>query len=247
MVQSDLYTAIFQRKSVRKYAAAPLDAPTLEEIEAFIAEIPALTPGASCALRLLAPTQVTRAMTAPHYAVAYSGTDKLSLLAAGYQLQYLSLYLTSRRLGSCYNGMAAPHKSCTVWQGMPSAMVLLLGTPDEPFCRSGLGEFKRKPTNQICTDSVPKTIAEAVRVAPSGVNRQPWLLRGDKQAIQVLHTPKGLMSKLMPDMANIDMGIALCHLRLAAEQQGMNCRFDFDAAPVEPLGRKEQMICRVTL
>lgn len=76
---------------------------------------------------------------------------------------------------------------------------------------------------------------EMVRLAPSAVNRQPWriVVCGD-----YVHFYEKHFSPVEPgsvDMHRIDVGIAICHFQLAAEEQGMagyferkNHEIDFD-------------------
>jgi len=246
MSTQTLSTAIFQRKSVRKYAPEPLSTLQLAELQEYMAGLPSLSADNRVALRLLAPTQISRGIRAPHYVAAYAGTDKLSMLGVGYRLEYMGLHLVSLGLGSCYNGMAAPHASCATWHEMPAAMVMAMGTPAGEPRRTGPMGFKRKRVEDICSESVPKTLAEAVRVAPSSVNCQPWYLGGDKDAVDVFYAPRFLASKMPQGMAYVNMGIALAHLELAAKRQKMGCSFDFSASPTEPLGRRGELICRAT-
>ena len=63
---------------------------------------------------------------------------------------------------------------------------------------------------------------EAVRLAPSAVNKQPWrvVVCGDKAHFYEKHS-KGYVTPDGWDVQKIDMGIALCHFALAAKECGM--------------------------
>lgn len=66
---------------------------------------------------------------------------------------------------------------------------------------------------------------ELVRLAPSAVNKQPWrVLLLDNGVHFYLQRAKGFHGGVI-DMQKIDMGIALCHFALAAEEAGLNPRF----------------------
>lgn len=67
---------------------------------------------------------------------------------------------------------------------------------------------------------------EMVRWAPSAVNRQPWRVVADSSGAHfyLKHT-KGFVSDAVGDMQKVDMGIALCHFALAAEESGLDLRF----------------------
>ena len=63
---------------------------------------------------------------------------------------------------------------------------------------------------------------EAVRLAPSAVNRQPWrVVVSDGTAHFYVKRSKGLGSAATGDLQKIDLGIALCHFALTAEEEGL--------------------------
>ncbi len=68
---------------------------------------------------------------------------------------------------------------------------------------------------------------EMVRLAPSAVNKQPWRLVVTENGVHFyLRRSKGFSRESKLDMQMIDMGIALCHFALAAEECGIGARFD---------------------
>lgn len=68
---------------------------------------------------------------------------------------------------------------------------------------------------------------EAVRLAPSAVNKQPWrvVVDGDRAHFYEKHS-KGYVSATGWDIQKIDMGIALCHFELAAKERGLDVSFE---------------------
>ena len=74
-----------------------------------------------------------------------------------------------------------------------------------------------------------KDVFESVRLAPSAVNKQPWriVLCGNEAHFYEKHT-KGYISGDNWDLQKIDMGIALCHFELAAEECGAAVSFKVD-------------------
>ncbi len=68
---------------------------------------------------------------------------------------------------------------------------------------------------------------QMVRLAPSAVNKQPWrVVVSDNTAHFYLKRSKGFgHGEKQPDMQKIDMGIALCHFALAAEEAGLTAEF----------------------
>ncbi len=72
-------------------------------------------------------------------------------------------------------------------------------------------------------------ILEAVRRAPSAVNKQPWrvVVCGNDVHFYEKHG-KGYISDNGWDIQKIDIGIALCHFELAAQECGMELSFKLD-------------------
>lgn len=69
-------------------------------------------------------------------------------------------------------------------------------------------------------------VLEMVRRAPSAVNKQPWRVVADKTGVRFyLKRTKGFISEAAGDMQKIDLGIALCHFALAAEENDINICF----------------------
>ena len=74
----------------------------------------------------------------------------------------------------------------------------------------------------VCKDAL-----EAVRLAPSAVNKQPWrvVVCGNKAHFYEKRS-KGYVSGDGWDIQKIDMGIALCHFELAARECGLDVTFE---------------------
>ncbi|MCL2775987.1 MAG: nitroreductase, partial [Oscillospiraceae bacterium] len=82
--------------------------------------------------------------------------------------------------------------------------------PHENPYRS-LSEFKRRPLGEI-SDTGDKRL-EAARLAPSGINSQPWYFVGEGNIFHVYCVKHGAVKALIYERMNkIDMGIALAHL-----------------------------------
>lgn len=67
---------------------------------------------------------------------------------------------------------------------------------------------------------------EMVRLAPSAVNKQPWRMAVCGKSVHFyLKRSKGFNYSRRLDMQMVDMGIALCHFALSAQQCGMKVHF----------------------
>lgn len=84
---------------------------------------------------------------------------------------------------------------------------------------------------------------ETVRLAPSAVNKQPWRVVVDKNAVHFyLRHNNGFISESVGDMQKIDMGIALCHFALAAKETGIDIRFGINDPKIAARSDTEYII-----
>lgn len=108
----------------------------------------------------------------------------------------------------------------------------------ELMMRKGIKANTRKEFEEICFDGdfntplSPKKAGklrlplEMVRLAPSAVNRQPWriVVQGDRVHFYQ-KSDKRFVAADGWDIQRIDMGIALCHFALGAEEEGLSVIF----------------------
>ncbi len=72
-----------------------------------------------------------------------------------------------------------------------------------------------------------KETLEAVRLAPSAVNKQPWrIVLHENKACFYEKRSLGRGSETDWDIQKIDIGIALCHFELAAKESGLDMSFE---------------------
>ena len=92
-----------------------------------------------------------------------------------------------------------------------------------------------------------KDALEAVRLAPSAVNKQPWrvVICGDKAHFCEKRS-KGYVSGDGWDIQKIDMGIALCHFELAAKECGLDVTFEI-ADPGIPIPENTEYVASYTV
>ena len=107
----------------------------------------------------------------------------------------------------------------------------------ETVMRKNIGAEKRLPFEELFfLGSFEKPLSEAddeisfmlnmVRLAPSAVNKQPWrvVISGNKAHFYEKKS-RGYVSEGGWDIQKIDIGIALCHFVLAAEESGFEPAF----------------------
>ncbi len=227
-----LYNAIFHRKSIRKYDMTPLPTDVLSEIKHYANNVKSLVPTIKTKFSYLTAENVKNLLPikAPHYICIYSEKAEHYLMNAGFMLQQIDLYLSARGIGSCWLGLAKPAKGVpTQISGMDFIIMLAFGNSAETLHRADVSEFKRKNLDEIGVVSGDYDILNAVRLAPSASNSQPWFITGNAEKIQVIRVKLGTIRALIYDKLNqIDIGIALSHLYIAAKMKGRNVEFFYD-------------------
>jgi len=207
----------------------PLTTAQLEEMEAFISGMRPLLPGVEIGHRLVGPDQIRGLFVpkAPHY-VLISGEDvPYRDLCAGFLFQQLDLYLSAQGLGTCWIAGAKLPKD--------DILVISVGETVGSHTRT-LEEFKRKSLAEISIGEDSRL--EMARLAPSGMNAQPWYFIVQDGVIHVYQVRSGKLKAMVYDLEELDVGIALCHLALATEAQGGVFRFETGRqdAPAAPQG-----------
>jgi nitroreductase len=230
MKQTDLYDVIFKRKAVRKYNFTPLDEKTLAGISAYISSIKPLNDKIKTEIKLFSEKDVKSLQSkAPHYAVVFSETKEGYLTNAGFMLQQVDLFLSANGIGCCWQGMPKLKKDVLGDSKLEFVIVLAFGKPAEPLHRKSISEFDRKPLEKITNITGANELLEPARLAPSGVNSQPWYFTGGKGIIHAYCVKSRFLKALIfKKMNRIDMGIALCHLWIAAKHFGKKIDFTSD-------------------
>lgn len=222
----DLYKAISTRKSVRSYTDNPLPPEKLSEVQSILDSVEPLDQKTRIQYRFAAQTKGLYHVKAPHYVIASGEGKPGEMASAGFLLQHLVLWLDTEGLGSVWLGSA---KDVNKNKEGEDLIVLAFGASDESVHRE-LSEFKRKPINEI-TNAPEDALIQAVHLAPSGMNLQPWYLKKTEDRIllyeQILKGPVALAYK----KTEVDMGIALCHYAVAAKQ--FNRSFSFKRSTAE--------------
>ena len=165
-------------------------------------------------------------------------------VAYGYAFEKLVLYAWSLGIGTTWIGGTMKRevfeKAAGVGEGELMPCVSPLGYPakkrsiKEAMMRKGVGADNRLPAEKIFFDgawdkglSMEKQIPmanliEMVRWAPSAVNKQPWRVIVTPDACHIYEKKdKGYVGEKTGDLQKIDVGIALCHLVMGLEEQGI--------------------------
>lgn len=245
---------IRSRRSVRSYDEQPLHEKDLKKLSAFIEGIdnPYGIPVEFMLLdakehNLSSPVITgeklyvgAKLKRGPHMEEAY-----------GYAFEQLVLYAQSLGIGTVWIGgtmnRSVFEKAMALEDGEVMPCVSPLGYPAkkpslrESMMRKGVRADSRHPFESMFFDGSPDVPLmeasagrlieplEAVRWAPSAVNKQPWrVVITRNEAHFYLKHSKGFANSETGNMQKIDMGIALCHFCLSAKEQGLNPVFSLN-------------------
>jgi nitroreductase len=171
--------------------------------------------------------------------------------AFGYSFEKVVLFAESLGVGTTWiagtMNRAAFEKAVGLDEGEVMPCVSPLGyaakkmSLKEIMMRKGIGADKRMDFGELFFDgSFDKPLSpeaagklrlplEMVRLAPSAVNKQPWrvIVEGGKAHFYEKRS-KGYLSPDGWDLQKIDLGIALCHFELGAEEAGLKPSFSIE-------------------
>jgi nitroreductase len=228
---TNLYETIFKRKSIRKYDLTPLDGHTLAEVMAHVSALKPLYNDIKIEMKLLSQKDVKGLLLAkaPHYLAVFSETKDGYLTNAGFMLQQMDLFFSANGIGSCWQGMPKPTKEILKSSKLEFVILLAFGKPKERLHRESVSEFQRKPLGEITDVKGADELLEPARLAPSAMNRQKWFFTGDASTIHAYRAKSSFLSAFMLEKMNkVSMGIAICHVWIAAKHFGKEVEFICD-------------------
>jgi Putative TM nitroreductase len=233
MDKNALYEAIFKRKSIRDYDSTSIDSNLLEEISRNLQSLEPLLLGTKTEFKIISPNQVTRKLgnKAPHFIAAFSEVKDAYKVNIGFMLQQMDLYFSAVGLGSCWLGIPQPTKDITDSSNLEFIILMSFGNSKETLNRTSASEFKRKSLQEITNIEGADKLLEPVRLAPSAVNQQNWYFTGNMNAIHAYSSKSSFLRTIVGgSYYPVNMGIALCHLQLAAEYNSWKTKFVFDSS-----------------
>ena len=247
---TNLYETIFKRKSIREYDLTPLDGHTLAEIMAHTSALKPLYDGIKIEMKLLSQKDVKGLLRAkaPHYLAVFSETKDGYLTNAGFMLQQMDLFFSANGIGSCWQGMPKPTKEILNSSKLEFVILLAFGKPKERLHRESVSEFQRKPLEEITDIKGADELLEPARLAPSAMNRQQWFFTGNASTIHAYRAKSSFLTAFMFEkMSKVSMGIAICHLWIAAKHFGKEVEFigDKEAQNNPPAGHYYVIIIKI--
>ena len=212
MLNPDLYTYIFRRKSIRRYKDAALSAEQAETIQNALEGLVPLFPDEKYIFEFSPEKQRI---------YAYCENTAAGNANTGFLLQQVDLALFGAGLGRLWFGMGREPKDIKKAPPLSYAICMKAGVAAEPIARETTDEFNRKPVGEVIADAALWPAFEAARLAPSARNTQPWWFKREGDAIHAYRKIPGFINAAMIGRMNQgDMGIALCHAVLGLEHEG---------------------------
>lgn len=223
----NLYESIYVRKSVRHYKMETLSQETIAGLREFIAQIDSLFPEIKTKVEILDNINKKEKLkgvfvpNAPYYLAIYSEEKEKHDLNSGYIMEQIALYMTSKRIGSCFLGMA---KAANLPEDSEMHFVIGMsfGIPKGEGVRHDY-EAKRLSMDELCVfKETPKTwvkeILEAARLAPSSMNSQPWRFVVYENRIHIFSKKSPSSGKSWGKFNEFNFGVMLANVSIAAEE-----------------------------
>ncbi|NCB51673.1 MAG: nitroreductase [Clostridia bacterium] len=216
---SELYDTIFKRKSVRRFDMT-LDEDALFAVKRQIGKLVPLIRDINVRIEVVPRTETT-AKFGEYCLLFYSEKKPGYLLNAGYMLEQMDLFLAARDIGACWYGLAKAKRPKLV--GMDHVIMMAFGQSAPEVFRQNISDFKRMSTKEIWRGDFDVGVKEAIRLAPSACNTQPWRVVSEDGRISVFRETnlKAFIPATQLSYFNsIDMGIGLLFLETALLEKG---------------------------
>lgn len=161
----------------------------------------------------------------------------------GYLFEKIVLCATGLGLGTCWLGGTYKRsdfeQAAKLQENEHIPIVSPVGIKKEKtglvnkVMRAGAGSDKRKPWNELFFEGSAetpltedaagayKTVLEMVRIGPSASNKQPWRVIRVKNEYRFFVCRNEGYGVASYDLQKNDLGIAMCHFELAAEELGL--------------------------
>lgn len=221
------FDAIFSRKSIKHYQNEKLDWEVIAGILEYANKLPMLIEGIAVEFKLVSNIEEKQGfyspfnVKAPYYLCISSEEKEDYLLNAGYLMQLMDLYLSTKGLGASFS-IVSPGKSLKATMKYKFVVALAFGKTSHEIYRDS-SNAKRLPESELVVykeEVTPdiKQVLNAARLAPSVYNSQPWRFVVYRNRIHVFAKKNLFIAKVLDYNKMIDMGIMMANLLLAAEE-----------------------------
>ncbi|MGN0294203.1 MAG: nitroreductase family protein [Lachnospiraceae bacterium] len=241
------YEAIYIRKSVRRYSRRAVPPVLLKQIKNCAEKLSLLQEDSGCSIRIYNAREAHRSIrgafpvSAPYYMVVFTKKTAFSMIEAGCYAERLVLYMTTKGLGTCYQG-GCRLSSSEIPEGMQQAIIIAFGYAEKSLVRR-TERTNRRPLSKLChfkenADEEIRSMLKAARLAPSAFNCQPWRFVVCSDRIDLYLHQNPVLKRFMGNGQLIDAGIVICHLLEAADEQWYPVEIKRDEKTAEAADRR---------
>lgn len=219
----NLYEMIGKRRSIREYQMRPIEEKALTAICKYGKEILPLYPGLPYEIEISCCLDRERsglfAVKAPYYVSFLTSESEEAYLNAGYMMEELSLYLASRGIGSCFQGMGRVIRE----KGeLKEVLVMAMGYPKHYLYREE-ADAKRIGLNRVCAFKEEPSrelmaMIKAASLAPSAFNSQPWRFVVYRNRVHIFMQKLSAGIPALRKLHYMSVGMALNHMMITAEE-----------------------------
>lgn len=250
------FDAIFSRRSVRHFRNEKLEWEVISDILEYANKLPMLIEGISVEFKLVSNIEAKQgfrgpfSVKAPYYLCVSSEDKEDYLLNAGYLMQQMDLYITSKGLGACFVGVG-PGSALKSTMKYKYVIALAFGKGASELYRDS-SKAKRLPEKELIVykeEVTPdiKQVLAAARLAPSAYNNQPWRFVVYNKRIHVFSTKNLKIARILDSKKMIDMGIMMANLLLAAEELWVEISLTKSEALASKQFQQNEYVCTILI
>lgn len=230
---------IHRRRSMRKYLNEELQVGILEEINELCKSAKKLYEDIDMDIHVVEDgIKIQNIITgiigsygkirAPHYIVVTSNKKEGYLENIGFALESIVLSLTDMGIGTCFIGGSIRNQLLKniipISKNHEAVITISFGYPkdEKNIIKRAVKSKKRMEISKLTSGYVTKTwqhILDAVRMAPTATNNQPWRFFINKNIMDIYFVKKNfIFMKHLQEINRIAVGIALYHIYIAADR-----------------------------
>lgn len=259
----ELYDAIFYRKSIEAYSSKQITKYLMDQVRQFCSNITYLNTNLNIKAHVIDRGHLINFSTnnkiqikAPHYILVTSNEVDDYLLNIGYALQEITLEMACLGLGTTWLKCPLDREEVEEFVNLESEygkeeheieypqLIIAFGYPEEEeaLFRSSYAIHDRHKMKNICDDYDEKwfNALNALRIAPSYNNCQPWTLEKIQDGFNIFINESKKKNKDVQKYIEMSMGVAMKHFEIGCEHD--NIEIEFKKLDVENQKKKDYFL-----
>lgn len=227
--------ALYRRKSVRRFCMEEMDGAIIDGLHSYIKDLMSINPDIGVDFYLydnmnhdikLNGMLLTKA---PYYLMISSELLQGYLVNAGYMMQQVVLYLTSKGIGTCYQGAFKPNPYVKSKLKYDYVIAVALGVPKDEAYRDPEQAKRMSQDEVVVYKEEPEEdmmeLIKAACIAPSSMNNQPWRFVVYGNRMHVFCKKNRVRKIVISDSKLIDIGIMLANIAVCADESWITMAF----------------------